>query len=68
MTDLDFYWKRIIELKEGDRVGNYRGLVTNYGEYMLLEVEHGAKRTNCLDSARYLAGIYGFERVREIAL
>lgn len=66
MSDLDYYWKKILDLKDGDRIGNERGTVFCYRDYMLLETEEGAKRTSCLASARYLASIYDFGQVEEI--
>lgn len=66
MTDLTYYWKKIIELKEGERTGNECGVVFHKGDYMLLEAEQGSKRTNCLDAARFLAGNFEFKDVREI--
>ena len=49
MEDLNFYWKKIIELKKGERVGNHRGVIFHYGDYILLEAAEGAKKTSCLD-------------------
>lgn len=55
MYDLNFYWKKIIELKKGERVGNHRGIIFHNGDYMLLEAEEGAKKLRVwmrLDSCR----------------
>lgn len=66
MANLDYHWKLITALKEGERTGNERGVVIHKGDYMLLEAEQGNKRTSCLDAARFLAGNFEFEEVREI--
>ena len=66
MSDLDYYFQKLIALNDGDRIGNERGTVFCYQEYMLLETAEGAKRTSCLDSARYLSSIYEFGQVEEI--
>lgn len=66
MSNLDFWWKQIIELKKGERAGNEKGVVFCYEDYMLLESEEGAKKTSCLDAARFLAGNYEFNEVKEI--
>lgn len=66
MKNLDYWWQELIRLKPGERLGNHRGTVFCYEEYMLLEVKSSAKRTNCLDAARFLAGSFDFSQVREL--
>lgn len=64
--DANYYFGRLVALKQGERDGNLKAVVSHCGEYMLLEAKQGNKRTDCWSAARFLAGMLKFSEVSEI--